>query len=78
MNVLHVMSEFPCPPDNGVRADIWVRLRAMARLGYSIDTVVMRQKLLPDAHHVAELRSLVRELRFVERQPLRECLASVP
>lgn len=77
MNVLHVMSEFPCPPDNGVRADIWVRLRAMARLGYSIDTVVMRQKLLPDAHHVAELRSLVKELQFVERQPLRKCLASV-
>jgi polysaccharide biosynthesis protein PslH len=77
MKVLHVMSEFPYPPDNGIRADIWGRLRAMNRLGYSIDILVMRQKLIPEERHVAEMRGLVNSLQFVERRPLRKCLATI-
>lgn len=48
----------------------------MARLGHSIDAIVMQQKLIPDEQHVAEMRKLVRSLRFVARQPLRMCLAT--
>lgn len=77
MKMLHVMSEFPYPPNNGMRADIWDRIRAMSRLGYSIDIVVTSQKPAPETRHVAELRALVSGLQFVERRPLRKCLATV-
>src|SRR5258708_16782119 len=77
MKVLHVMPDFPCPPDNGARADIWARLQAMSRLGYEIHVLVMAQKIRPKERHVAELRSVVSNLQFVERHPLRKCLATV-
>jgi polysaccharide biosynthesis protein PslH len=77
MKILHVMSEFPCPSLNGIRADIWDRIRAMCRLGHRIDTVVMKQKLPPEAHDVAHLRQYVNSLEFVERRPLRRCLATI-
>jgi glycosyltransferase involved in cell wall biosynthesis len=77
MKVLHVMSHFPCPPDNGARADIWARLQAMNRLGYSVHALVIAQKVPPNERHVAEMRGLVSSLRFVERRPLRKCLATI-
>ncbi len=77
MKVLHVMPEFPCPPDNGMRADMWDRLRAMSRLGFSIDVLVMKQKLSPEARHVDELRATASSLHLVERRPLRKCLATI-
>ena len=77
MNILHVMSEFPCPPDNGIRADIWGRVRAMSGLGHRIDVLVMKQKQTPDVKHLAELQGLVNSVRFVERRPLPQCLATV-
>jgi glycosyltransferase involved in cell wall biosynthesis len=71
------MSEIPFPPDNGIRADIWGRLRAMHRLGYRIDALIMESKTRPEDRHVAEVRGLVNSVRFVERRPLRSCLATV-
>jgi len=77
MKVLHVMPDLPCPPDNGARADIWARLQAMKRLGYSVHALVMAQKTPPKERHVAEMRSLVSRLQFVERRPMRTCLATI-
>jgi len=77
MKILHVMPDLPCPPDNGARADVWARLRAMHRLGHSVDALVMAQKVTPKEHHLADMRRLVSNLRFVERRPLRECFASI-
>lgn len=77
MNVLHVMPEFPNPPDAGGRADIWNRLRVMCGLGYGIDVLVMNQKRPPQERHVAEMRSLVNTLQFVARRPLRRCIATI-
>lgn len=77
MKVLHVMPDLPCPPDNGARADIWARLQAMKRLGYSVHALVMAQKTSPKERHVTEMRALVSKLQFVERRPLRACLATI-
>ena len=77
MKVLHVMSEFPYPPDSGIRADVWNRLRAMNRLGYSIHALVIKQKATPEAQHVAEMRCLVARLQWVERRPLQRCVAGI-
>ena len=55
MKVLHVMPEFPYPPDAGGRADIWNRLRMMSHLGYGIDGLVMEQKRVPEERRVAEM-----------------------
>jgi polysaccharide biosynthesis protein PslH len=76
MNILHVMPDFPFPADNGARADVWSRIVAMKSLGYRIDVLVMAQKLRPSPAHVREVRQVVEGLHFVERQPLRKCLAS--
>jgi glycosyltransferase involved in cell wall biosynthesis len=77
MKILHVMSEFPYPPTHGMRADILDRIRALVRLGCNIDVVAMRQKQIPEEQHVAAVRQLVNSLQFVERRPLRKCLATV-
>jgi glycosyltransferase involved in cell wall biosynthesis len=76
MKILHVMPHFPYPPSDGARADIWARLRAMNSLGYRIHALVMEQKATPKDHYVNEMRSLVSSLQFVERRPLRNCLAT--
>src|SRR5947209_14748874 len=76
MNVLHVLPDFPFPADNGARADVWSRIVAMKSLGYSIDVLVMAQKLRPAPSHVTEVRRVVDNLHFVERRPLRKCLAT--
>jgi glycosyltransferase involved in cell wall biosynthesis len=77
MKVLHVMPDLPCPPDNGARADIWARLKAMKRLGYSVHALVMAQKVPPKERRVEEMRNLVSSLQFVEPRPLWTCLPSV-
>ena len=77
MKILHVMPDLPCPPDNGARADVWARLVAMNRLGYRVHALVMAGKMAPEDRHVDEMRTLVSSLKFVERRPLRECLASI-
>jgi glycosyltransferase involved in cell wall biosynthesis len=77
MKILHVMPDFPYPPDNGARADIWARLLAMKRLGYTVHAVVMAPKVKPEDRNVAEMRAVVNSLRFVERLPLSKCLASI-
>jgi glycosyltransferase involved in cell wall biosynthesis len=77
MKILHVMPDLPCPPDNGARADIWARLQAMNRLGYSVHALVMTQKVPPKERHVAEMGGLVSRLQFVERRPMRSCLATI-
>jgi glycosyltransferase involved in cell wall biosynthesis len=76
MKILHVMTEFPYPPDAGIRGDIWSRVRTLHRLGHSIDAIVMQQKLIPETQHVAKMRQIVNSLSFVERQPLRTSLAT--
>jgi glycosyltransferase involved in cell wall biosynthesis len=77
MNVLHVMSDLPFPPDNGARADIWARLLAMSRLGYRVHALVIAQKRRPSERQLDEMRRLVCNLEFVERRPLRKCLATL-
>jgi glycosyltransferase involved in cell wall biosynthesis len=77
MKVLHVMPEFPYPPDAGGRADIWNRLRIMSQLGYGIDGLVMEQKRVPEEQHVAEMWRFVGNMQFVARRPLRSCLATI-
>ena len=47
MKILHVMMEFPYPPDAGCRGDTWSRVRALNRLGHSIDAIVMQQQAGP-------------------------------
>jgi len=76
MKVLLVMVEFPYPPDAGGRGDTWSRLRALNRLGHSIDAIVMQQKLVPKNQHVAEMRRFVNSLSFVARRPLRKSLTT--
>src|SRR3954452_22422090 len=76
MNVLHVLPDFPFPADNGARADVWSRIVAMKTLGYTIDVLVMAQKLRPASSHVAEVCRLVDSLQFIERRPLRKCIAT--
>src|ERR1700757_1843854 len=71
------MSEFPFAPNNGVRADIWGRIRAMNHLGYSVDVVVTKQKPTPGTHDVTELQALISSLQFVERRSLGESLARI-
>lgn len=56
---------------------MWARLGAMTRLGHSIDVLVMKQKLMPEQRYVAELCGLVNDLQFVERRPLRKCMATI-
>jgi glycosyltransferase involved in cell wall biosynthesis len=76
MNVLHVMPDFPFPTDNGARADVWSRMVAMKALGYSIDALVMAQKVRPSPSDITQVRGVVDSLHFVERRPLRNCLAT--
>lgn len=76
MKVLHVMPHFPCPPDNGARADIWARLGAMKRLGYSVDAIVIEHESNPPARYVDEMLTRVASLQFVERRPLLNSLAT--
>lgn len=76
MNVLHVMPDFPFPANNGARADVWSRIVAMKALGYSIDALVMAQKLRPSQSDITQVRRAVDSLHFVERRPLRNCLAT--
>jgi len=75
MKILHVMSEFPYPPDNGVRADIWGRLQTMSHLGHTIDALVMNTKRVPTSGDTAEMRRFVNDLKFIDRTPLRPLLA---
>jgi len=77
MKILHVMSEFPYPPDNGSRADIWGRLQTMSHLGHSIDALVMSTKRVPRERDTAEVRRFVNSLQFVDRRPMRQCLATL-
>jgi glycosyltransferase involved in cell wall biosynthesis len=70
------MPDFPFPPDNGARADVWSRIVAMKSLGYSIHLLVMAQKLQPSPSHVTAVRRVVDSLHFVERRPLRKCVAT--
>jgi glycosyltransferase involved in cell wall biosynthesis len=77
MKVLHVMAHSPCPPDNGASADIWARLQALRGLGHEVDAVVIQPKSGQVSPYVEQLQSLVRCLQFVERRPLRRCLATM-
>jgi glycosyltransferase involved in cell wall biosynthesis len=77
INILQVMPEFPCPPDNGIRADIWDRLRAMRRLGYRVHALVVKQKTSPDKSYVQQMRDLVENLDFIERRALRQSLITI-
>lgn len=77
MKILHVMPEFPYPPDAGGRADIWNRLRVMSGLGHRIDCLVMEQKRVPEERHVAEMRRLVNTVQFVARRTPRSCIVSI-
>ena len=71
------MPEFPYPPDNGCRADIWGRLQAMSHLGHGIDALVMSTKRVPGERDAAEVRRFLNSLRFVDRRPMRQCLATL-
>src|SRR5580693_3502130 len=76
MKVLHVMTHFPWPPNNGARADIWARLLAMKELGYSVHALITAQKTPPDARDMAEAKKLVDRIDFVDRRSAWKCLVS--
>ncbi|MBV8206120.1 MAG: glycosyltransferase [Acidobacteria bacterium] len=77
MHVLHVIPEFPFPPDSGVRADIWNRLIAMRRLGYRVDAVVIRPRTLPKQRHVTALSEVADRLEFIDRRAIASCIAAL-
>lgn len=77
MKVLHVMPDLPCPPDNGARADIWARLGAMQRLGYTVHALVVAPKSDPSDRHVEEMMTRVASLQFVKRRSILSSLATV-
>ncbi len=49
----------------------------MGHLGHRIDALVMKTNPPPEEHSIAELRRLVNSVQFVERRPMRQCLATV-
>ena len=77
MKILHVMSELPCPADNGMRADMGDRLKAMSRLGCSVDVLVMKPKVPPEKRHLAEVREIAGSLAFIERRPVWKSVATI-
>jgi glycosyltransferase involved in cell wall biosynthesis len=46
-------------------------------LGCKVDAIVMEQKLRPADAHMSAMRSITNSVRFVERLPLRKCLATI-
>lgn len=76
MKVLHVMKHFPYPPNDGCKADVWGRIQAMNRLGYSIHALVMAPKEPIEQHRLAAMRQFVERLDFVERWPMRRSLVT--
>jgi glycosyltransferase involved in cell wall biosynthesis len=76
MKVLHVMTHFPWPPNNGARADIWARLLAMKELGYSVHVLVIGQKTPPSDREMAEVKKVVDRIDLIDRRSAWECLAS--
>jgi polysaccharide biosynthesis protein PslH len=74
MKILHVIPDFPFPPDNGARADVWSRIVAMKSLGYSVDVLVIAQKRTPSPEEISEVRHLVDSLHFIEPKPRYKCI----
>lgn len=68
LRVLHVMNDFPFPPNHGGRLDVWGRLRALEELGCRVDALVT-VKTLPDAAALREVSRRVRKLQLVRRAP---------
>ena len=76
MKILHVIPDFPFPPDNGARADVWSRLVAMKSLGYSVDVLVIAQKRAPSPTQIEEVRKLVDSVHLIEPKPRYKCILS--
>ncbi|UWZ83719.1 glycosyltransferase family 4 protein [Occallatibacter riparius] len=76
MKILHVIPDFPFPPDNGARADVWSRLVAMKSLGYSVDVLVMAQKRTPSPEQISAVRDVVDSLHFIEPKPRYKCIVT--
>jgi len=68
LRVLHVMNDFPFPPNHGGRLDVWGRLQALGELGCEVDALVT-VKALPDAAAVGEVSRRVRSLQIIRRAP---------
>ena len=76
MKILHVIPDFPFPPDNGARADVWSRIVAMKSLGYSVDVLVVAQKRTPSAEEISQVRHVVDSLHFIEPKPRYKCIVT--
>jgi glycosyltransferase involved in cell wall biosynthesis len=64
--VLIVTPDFPYPPNHGGRVDIWGRVKALHRLGFTID-LLATCKAAPSAGDMAAVRPYVREIIICAR-----------
>lgn len=68
MKVLHVMNDFPYPPNHGGIVDIFGRLRCLVELGMDVHAVVTL-KTRPAEAAISNVRKMVSRLDLVDRHP---------
>lgn len=68
MKVLHVINDFPYPPNHGGIADIWGRLLSFVELGMEVHAIVTI-KIRPSETDIDHVRKHVSHLDMIERQP---------
>lgn len=68
MKVLHVMNDFPYPPNHGGRVDMWGRLQSLVKLGFDVHAVVTL-KMRPTEEEIGYVRKLVGRLDLIDRSP---------
>lgn len=65
--ILVVSPDFPYPPTDGARADIWGRLQALKALGYTVE-MIATVKSLPDDESLREIRKICSNVQIIERR----------
>ncbi|XID93090.1 glycosyltransferase family 4 protein [Paenibacillaceae bacterium WGS1546] len=78
MKILLVCSDFPYPPNHGLRVDTWGRIKALSELGHRLHLVVCgKQK--PSDSDMEAVSSYVEEVVFCTRRSrLADLLSAVP
>ena len=73
---LVVASDFPFPPTDGARGDIWEQVKVLVRIARTVELVVT-VKSLPDQAALTRVRELANEIHIVNRQRNLRSLLSV-
>ena len=68
LKALHVMNDFPYPPNHGGRVDIWGRLQCLLELGFDVHAVVTL-KMRPSDIEISHVRKMVSRLDLIDRSP---------